>query len=98
MNGKLDAWLLEKLIFRYTFWFFLSNFMFHFSLSCFDKNNDLLLKFAKALLSIIFKFSMISVQYLLLRADFYRFYDVICRHCEFTVVNLLGIYLSVVIC
>ena len=34
------------------------------------------------MLSIIFKFSMTSAQYLLLRAVFYRFYDVIFRHCE----------------
>ena len=46
-----------------------------------EKNYDLRLKVAKKLLSIIFKFSMISAQYLPLKAVFYRFYDVICRDC-----------------
>ena len=35
---------------------------------------------------------MISAQYLPLRAVFYRFYDVICRHCE-SVVLLKRCYL-----
>ena len=69
------------LIFRYTFWFFINNSIFYFSLSCLGKNYDLSLKVAKKLLSIIFKFSMISAQYLPLKAVFYRFYGVICRHC-----------------
>ena len=51
-----------------------------------EKNYALHLKVAKKLLSIIFKFSMISAQYLPLKAVFYRFYDVICRHCESIVV------------
>ena len=51
-----------------------------------EKNYDLRLKVAKKLLSIIFKFSMISAQYLPLKAVFHRFYDVICRHCKSIVV------------
>ena len=34
------------------------------------------------MLSMLFKFSMISAQNFPLRAVFYQFYDVICRHCE----------------
>ena len=71
---------------------FINNSIFHFRLSCLGKNYDLGLKVAKKLLSIIFKFSMISAQYLPLRVGFYRFYDLICRHCESIVV------LSVVNC
>ena len=70
---------------------FISNSIFHFRLSCLDKNYDLCLKVSKKLLSIIFKFSMISVQYLPLRAIFYQFYDVICRHCESIVVLVSSI-------
>ena len=51
-----------------------------------EKNYDLRLKVAKKMLSIIFKLSMISAQYLPLKTVFYRFYDVICRHCESIVV------------
>ena len=65
---------------------FISNSIFHFCLSCLEKNYDLCLKVAKKLLSIIFKFSIISVQYLSLREVFYRSYDFICRHCESIVV------------
>ena len=65
---------------------FISNSIFHFSLSCLEKTYDLGFKVAKKLLSIIFKFSMILAQCLPLRAVFYRFYDVICRHCESIVV------------
>ena len=64
----------------------MQNSIFHFSLSCLDKNYDLGLKVAKKLLSILFKFSMISAQHLPMRAVFYRFYVVICRHCESIVV------------
>ena len=60
----------------------MQNSIFHFSLSCLDKNYDLGLKVAKKLLSILFKFSMISAQYLPMRAVFCRFYVVTCRHCE----------------
>ena len=56
--------------------------IFHFSVSCLEKNYGFCLKVAKALLSMIFKCSMISAQNLPLKAVFYRFYDVICRHCE----------------
>ena len=51
-----------------------------------EKNYDLRLKCSKKLLSIIFKFSMISAQYVPMKAVFYRFCDVICRHCESVVV------------
>ena len=66
---------------------FIRNSIFHSSLSCLEKNYDLPLKVAKKLLIIIFKFSRISAQYLSIPvssilAVFYRFYDVICRHCE----------------
>ena len=61
---------------------FIGNSIFHFSLSCLEKNYDLRFKVAKKLLSIMFKLSMILAQYLSLKAVFYRFYDVICRHCE----------------
>ena len=64
----------------------MQNSIFHFSLICLDKNYDLGLKVAKKLLSILFKFSMISAQHLPMRAVFYRFYVVICRHCESIVV------------
>ena len=47
---------------------FISNSIFRFSLSCFDKNYDLRLKVAKKLLSIILKFSMTSAQYVPLKA------------------------------
>ena len=65
---------------------FIGNSIFHFSLSCLEKNYDLRFKVAKKLLIIIFKISMISAQYLPLKAVFYQFYDVICRHCESIVV------------
>ena len=51
-----------------------------------EKNYDLHLKGSKKLLSIIFEFSMISAQYVPLKAVFYQFCDVICRHCESVVV------------
>ena len=38
------------------------------------------LKVVKKLLSVIFKFNMVSVWHLPSRTVFYRFYDVICRH------------------
>ena len=69
-----------------------SNSIFHFSLSCLEKNYNSRLKVSKKWLSIILKFSLISSQNLPLRAVFYRFYDAICRHCESAVV------LSVVSC
>ena len=52
---------------------FISNSIFHFSLSCLVQNYDFSLKVAKTFLSIIFKFSLISVWYLPLRAAFYRY-------------------------
>ena len=55
-----------------------------------EQNYDLRLKVAKTLRSIIFKFSMVSAQYLPLKAFFYRFYGAILDF-----VNLL-FYLSVV--
>ena len=61
--------------------------IFHFSVSCLEKNYGFCLKVAKALLSMIFKCSMISAQNLPLKAVFYRFYDVICRHCDSIVVT-----------
>ena len=65
---------------------FISNSIFHFSLSCFEKNYDLRLKVAKKLLSTIFKFHMISAQFFI---DFMTsFVDI---------VNLL-LYLSIVNC
>ena len=65
---------------------FASNSIFYFILSCLEKNYDLRLKDTKKLLSIIFQFSLISGQYLPLKAVFYRFCDVSCRHCESIVV------------
>ena len=46
------------------------------------KNYDLCFKVAKKFFNQIFKFSLISAQYLPLRAVFYQFYDLIYRHCE----------------
>ena len=57
-----------------------------------EKNYDACLKVAKKLLSIIFKFSMISAQYLLLRAVFIDFMTSFVD-----IVNLL-LYLSVANC
>ena len=64
----------------------------YFSLSCLEKNYDLSLKVTKNLLSIIFKFTMISAQYLLLSAFFIDF-----MASFVDIVNLL-FYLSVVTC
>ena len=52
----------------------------YFSLTWLRQNYDFSLKVAKKLLSVIFKFNMISASHFPLRAVFYRFYDVICRH------------------
>ena len=43
-------------------------------------NYDSSFKVAKKLLTVIFKLNMISTWHLPLKAVFYRFYDVICRH------------------
>ena len=82
LNCKVDAWLREILIFRYTFWFLLET---PFFISASVAQIKIMI-YASKMLSIIFKFSMISAQYLPLKAVFYRFYDVICRHCASVVV------------
>ena len=84
LNYKVDAWLRWILIFRYTFWFLLET---PFFISASVAQRKIMIYVSK-MLSIIFKFSMISAQYLPLKAIFYRFYDVICRHCTDTVVVL----------
>ena len=77
LNCRVDAWLRWILIFRYTFWFLLET---PFFISASVAQRKIMIYVSK-MLSIIFKFSMISAQYLPLKAVFYRFYDVICRHC-----------------
>ena len=56
---------------------FICNSIFLFSFSCLRQNYDFWLKVSKKLLSLIFKFNMISAWYLPLRAVFYWFYDTI---------------------
>ena len=50
-----------------------------FSLRCLEQNYDFCLKVPKRLLSVIFRFNMISAWYLALRAVFYLFHGIICR-------------------
>ena len=71
---------------------FIRNSIFYFSLNYLAKNYDLSLKVAKTLLGIIFKFSMISAQYLPLRAFFNDF--------KTSFVDIMDVlfYLSVVTC
>ena len=45
------------------------------------QNYNFSLEVARNLLGVIFKFYIISSWHLSLRANFYQFYDVICRHC-----------------
>ena len=71
---------------------FISKSIFHFSLSCLGKNYGLSLRVAKKLLSMIVKSSMISAQYLPMRAIFI---DLMMSFVD--IVNLL-FYLSVVMC
>ena len=72
VNGKADAWLVNVNLYIHVFCFY-SYSIFHFSLSCLRKAYDLSLKVAEKLLSIIFKFSMVSAQYLPLRTFFIDF-------------------------
>ena len=72
LNGKVDALLRSMFLFRYMF-FFISNSTFHLCLSSLQKNYDLSLKVVKKVLSITFKFSMISAQYVSLKAFFIDF-------------------------
>ena len=72
LNGKVDALLRSMFLFRYMF-FFISNSTFHLCLISLQKNYDLSLKVVKKVLSIIFKFSMISAQYVPLKAFFIDF-------------------------
>ena len=72
LNGKVDALLRSMFLFRYMF-FFISNSTFHLCLSSLQKNYDLSLKVVKKVLSITFKFSMISAQYVPLKAFFIDF-------------------------
>ena len=91
---KSQSWCLAKvnINLKIHVLFFISNSIFHFGLSCLEKNCDLGLNIAKKLLSIIFKFNMISAQYLPLKAVFYRFSEVICRHRE-SIFLLISFYL-----
>ena len=72
LNGKVDALLRSMFLFRYMF-FFISNSTFHLCLISLQKNYDLSLKVVKKVLSITFKFSMISAQYVPLKAFFIDF-------------------------
>ena len=90
LNGKVDALLRSMFLFRYMF-FFISNSTFHLRLRCLQKNYDLSLKVVKKVRS-IFKFSMISAQYMLMKAFFIDFMM------SFVNIVKLLFYLSVVIC
>ena len=90
LNGKVDALLRSMFLFRYMF-FFISNSTFHLRLLCLQKNYDLSLKVVKKVRS-IFKFSMISAQYVLMKAFFSDFMM------SFVNIVKLLFYLSVVIC
>ena len=90
LNGKVDALLRSMFLFRYMF-FFISNSTFHLRLRCLQKNYDLSLKVVKKVRS-IFKFSMISAQYVLMKAFFIDFMM------SFVNIVKLLFYLSVVIC
>ena len=65
------------------------NSIFHFNLSCLEKNYDLILKAAKKLQSIIFKFSIIFSSVLAIEGIIYRFYNIIFTHRE-SVAQLKG--------
>ena len=86
------CWVKVNINLQINVFVFISNSISHFTLSCLEKNYDLGLKVGNIFLSIIFKFSMVSAQYLPLRAVFYWFYEVICRHCE-SIVLLKRCYL-----
>ena len=59
--------------------FFITNSIFHFSLSCQGQNYDFCLAVAKKLLSVKFESNMISAWHLKLKAFFFQLSDFVCR-------------------